>query len=252
MLQQAFKNYAKEYDRHFTNSLIGKAQRNIVHKHLQSILKNVTSILEVNCGTGEDAVIFTNQGKKIIATDISPQMIQVAMSKNNKIDFRVCDATAIDTLEGSFDMVFSNFGGLNCIDKNQLTSFSEAANKKLNQNGLLALVFISSECVWEKYYFKLKGKEIRRNQKTAIATIDNNSFATYYYSPKELEDIFNPFFKLVHLKPIGLFVPPSYMESKMVKNKWIFKFLSALDYLFLNSTKLANKADHFYLVFKKK
>ena len=89
MLQEAFNNYAEQYDEHFTNSLIGKAQRQRVYSYL-STLNYFTNkdILEVNCGTGEDAKIFSEHNAHVTATDISEKMIAFAKQKNENISIK--------------------------------------------------------------------------------------------------------------------------------------------------------------------
>ena len=83
MLQEAFDNYAEHYDEHFTNSLIGKAQRQQVYSYL-STLNYFTNkkILEINCGTGEDAKVFSEHKSHVTATDISEKMIAFAKRKS--------------------------------------------------------------------------------------------------------------------------------------------------------------------------
>jgi ubiquinone/menaquinone biosynthesis C-methylase UbiE len=71
------------YDNTFTFSNIGKAQRNRVFKYLNPLIKKrkKLSILELNCGTGTDAITFGNLGHNVIATDISQEMINTAALK---------------------------------------------------------------------------------------------------------------------------------------------------------------------------
>ena len=38
-------------------------------------------VLEMNCGTGEDALWLVHRGVQVFATDVSPAMLQVAQSK---------------------------------------------------------------------------------------------------------------------------------------------------------------------------
>jgi len=255
MLQKAFDKYASQYDQHFTYSLIGKEQRKRVYRHLISDIKNSNSVLEVNCGTGEDAIWLAKQNKQIIATDISSEMISIAKKKDteNKIDFQTLNAIHINSISDTFDVIFSNFGGLNCLNEDELKLFFNAAHLKLNKTGIMILVFISSNCIWEKWYFKLKGKFFRRKHKSAVdTTINNESFSTYYYSPDDIAVYTMNDFKIIKLKPIGLFIPPSYMESKMKKYSLLFKMLVKLEGLFGNISRLANKADHFYIALEKK
>ena len=74
-----FDSSATTYDSDFTFSEIGKLQRNRVHVFLaKNILnQNKLSVLEINCGTGEDALWLAERGCDVIATDASSKMIEV-------------------------------------------------------------------------------------------------------------------------------------------------------------------------------
>jgi cyclopropane fatty-acyl-phospholipid synthase-like methyltransferase len=255
MLPQAFDMYAETYDAHFTHSLIGVAQRKRVFRLLHPQLKKTDAVLEVNCGTGADAISIAPQVNKIVATDVSTAMIAVAKRKQNAaaVNFQVCNAITIDAMDGKFDTVFSNFGGLNCLSEKELMQFSIAAHSKLSDKGKMILVMMSSNCLIEKLYFKSKGRSFRRVENKGVeTTLDKEIFLTYYYSPAQLRKIFNNEFKQTNLKPIGFFIPPSYMESKMIKYKWLFKLLVTFEGWFIHTSWLANRADHFYITFEKK
>ncbi|NNJ54292.1 MAG: class I SAM-dependent methyltransferase, partial [Ignavibacteriaceae bacterium] len=72
-MNSAFDSVAENYDATFTQTKIGKAQREIVWGYLESVLidKDNLKILELNCGTGEDAVWFSKKGHTVLATDVS-------------------------------------------------------------------------------------------------------------------------------------------------------------------------------------
>ena len=52
----AFDSLAAKYDDLFTRSMIGRAQRGVVWDALIDTFEPGAHILEVNCGTGEDAL----------------------------------------------------------------------------------------------------------------------------------------------------------------------------------------------------
>ena len=87
------------YDNIFTYSNIGKAQRKLVFKYLKPIISQgkKLSILELNCGTGADAIVFANMNHEVIATDISEGMIAVAKAKEHpkNLQFKVKDINTI-------------------------------------------------------------------------------------------------------------------------------------------------------------
>ena len=117
-MDASFDKAASNYDDTFTKTDIGKMQRALVYAELSKHLISVQNILEINCGTGEDAIWFAKQNFTVTATDISPKMIEVAKSKAN-LNFSVADINSMaTTFEGEkFDLLFSNFGGLNCLSK---------------------------------------------------------------------------------------------------------------------------------------
>ena len=69
-----FDIMAETYDADFTYTTIGALQRQQVWNHLQDILKKGApemNILEINCGTGEDAIKLARLGHTVTATDRS-------------------------------------------------------------------------------------------------------------------------------------------------------------------------------------
>jgi len=257
MRHQAFDTYADNYDEHFTNSLIGQLQRKSVWQFLKPALYNVKCILEINCGTGHDAIYLANKGFKITATDASAGMIEVAKHKaegyNNLSFIQSSFAGLTNVLTGSsYDLVFSNFGGLNCIDEKDLRKLSNDLHQLLNSNGKAALVIMGRKCLWEQFYFTLKGdikKAFRRKSKTSI---ESSLTPTWFYSPNEIAQIFGSKFTVQRVTPVGLLVPPSYLETWFNNKKWLLKLLAVIERPILHLPFLANYADHYIIVLTKK
>src|SRR5258705_4602524 len=79
-----FDHMAREYDNVFTNSMIGRAQRDAVWSVLTQVFQHGDHILELNCGTGEDALFLAGNGVSITACDASEQMIHIASNRLRK------------------------------------------------------------------------------------------------------------------------------------------------------------------------
>ena len=260
MQPQTFDGYAQNYDEHFTHSLIGIAQRTQVYKQLlKRISFNQKSVIEINCGTGEDASWLAKQGANVLATDISEVMIDVAKNKptNNSIVFKSLAAQDISSLApNTYNIIFSNFGGLNCLNLNELQKFRTDCTQLQYKADQLAFVIMGTKCWWERLYFSLKNdkpKSIRRQNNDGVETIINdNHFKTYYYSPNDMKELFKENYNCINVKPIGLFIPPSYLEPYFVKRKMLFGFLIMLDKLFGHFSFLSNYSDHYLIVFEKK
>ena len=76
-----FDALAATYDKDFTFTVVGKAQRQQVYDHIDAIISvpKALDILELNCGTGEDALYFASKGHQITATDISADLALVLL-----------------------------------------------------------------------------------------------------------------------------------------------------------------------------
>lgn len=256
-----FDNAATNYDSIFTNSTIGKAQREVVYFHLSKFLKNNApkTILEINCGTGEDAIWLAKQNFQIVATDISEKMILTAKNKENlpNLTFERLNITEISNpfRNNKFDLIFSNFGGLNCLSKDELKLFFKNISNSVSEKGHLVLVIMPKNTFWESFYFLAKAKfslVLRRKKENVIANVDGEKVNTFYYNPKDVVNLSGNDFKIISVKPIGFFIPPSYLEP-FFKNKFkLLSILKNLDKAIKNCSLLSKYADHYLIVFQKK
>lgn len=241
-MEADFDIASQEYDSIFTHSNIGKAQRNRVYKYINPIIKQdkKLSILELNCGTGEDAIYFSELGHDVIASDLSEGMIAVAKAKKNaeNVAFSVQDINTIteDTFNKKFDLIFSNFGGLNCLSSEQLSTFFKTASEVLLPNGKLVIVIMPKQCLWEQLYFSLKGdfkKAKRRNTTKSIpANVHGIDVETWYYNPEDIVSLSKKEFTLTNVQPIGLTIPPSYLENSILAKKPLLPIFKVIDSIF--------------------
>jgi ubiquinone/menaquinone biosynthesis C-methylase UbiE len=255
-MDASFDQAAINYDQTFTHTEIGKMQRALVYNELSKHLKSVKNILEINCGTGEDAIWFAKQNFTVTATDISPKMIEVAKSKAN-LNFSVADINSIaTTFEGEkFDLLFSNFGGLNCLSQSELENFFVNSHAILTEKGQLALVIMPKNTLWERFYFLAKAqfKNINRRKKESVmAQVDGENVHTYYYNPKDIVNLAKANFDPVVIKPIGFFVPPSYLDGFFKNKKGLLRFLNRLEQGIKNITALSKYADHYLIILQKR
>lgn len=263
-MTESFDISAALYDDVFTNSRIGKLQRNLVYNYLKKALPvdQKLDILEINCGTGQDAIWMANQGHRIIATDISSEMIVVANRKltsaSNPPEFRQLDINKLEEthFDNSFDLIFSDFGGLNCLSPAQLEKFFISAEKKLKPNGKIIGILMPKHCMLENLYFILKGnfrKAFRRNTDTVIiANVEGTNVKTWYYNPKDIIQKCNQHFKINKVKPIGIFIPPSYLEPFFKNKLRLLKVLQKLDSFFTRFSFLSKYSDHYIISLSKR
>jgi ubiquinone/menaquinone biosynthesis C-methylase UbiE len=178
-----FDALASDYDRSFTYSAIGRAQRHAVWKVAQRVFVPGTRILELNCGTGVDAVYLAHLGLKVTALDSSSQMIAVAQDRvqrercQNSIRLMHWAIEELDRLppEAPYDGAFSNFGGLNCVP--DLRRFGCDLARRLKPGSPVLLCLMGRYCLWELFYHPLKGqfpKAVRRLKKDGVLATPGN------------------------------------------------------------------------------
>ncbi|MBI2568426.1 MAG: radical SAM protein [Candidatus Schekmanbacteria bacterium] len=78
-----FDGAAETYDRDFASHPLGTHLRAIVRRHLAKAFGGgaSTTILELGCGTGEDAIWLAGHGHSVVATDASTAMLGIAGAK---------------------------------------------------------------------------------------------------------------------------------------------------------------------------
>ncbi len=235
--------------------------RKLVHGVYLKYIPEGSSILELNAGTGVDAVFLAEQGYNVFATDISEEMIKVLMSNakaqmsNGLIKAEVSSFGEITQInEKDFDAVVSNFGGLNCI--NDFSKLSGDLAAKLKPNGLFIAVVMNKICPWEIFYYIITlkfGEAFRRFKKHGImAELNGEKVLTYYFTPGEFTAAFSRNFTKVKLFSLGLKTPPPYLLGIYNRFKPLVKIWMKLDEIFMGLPILNLMGDHFIIVMKKK
>lgn len=260
-MKVAFDQIANIYDQQFSYSEIGKLQRKEVWKYLDALLttSDTLNILELNCGTGVDAIYMAKKGHKVLATDISGEMVKATLRKvshhglKDKVSVLQLGFDQLDEwfVGQRFDLVVSNFGGLNCIDSTALQRLAYDITGLLNPGGRFVAVVMPEKCMMETMYFssKFRFKEAfrRSSSNPVMADLSGTGVATWYHSPKKVKRIFSGAFQQVQTKPIGFLVPPSYTEPFFSKHGWLLKMLDRGEQMLHGISGLSALSDHYLI-----
>lgn len=257
---KAFDAIAERYDDLFTESLIGRVQRTAVWREAIRVFQPGDRVLELNCGTGEDALFFAGKGISICACDASPGMIHQARARkdaeapSSPIDFRVLRTEHIDSLATSekFDGAFSNFSGLNCVEDLTHTARSLAG---LVRHGANLLLCVSTRyCLWEIAHYSSKGdlrRAFRRCRGLAQVDLEGHSLPVHYPTLRSIREWFAPTFRLRAVTGIGVTVPPSYLEPWAQKHPGVLRTCEAMDRVVSRWHGLRVIGDHMLLHLEK-
>ncbi|HLG38714.1 MAG TPA: class I SAM-dependent methyltransferase [Chitinophagaceae bacterium] len=257
----AFSKQAPLFDELYSGDIIIQYKRKRVRDHVLQYLKPGSDILELNAGTGEDAIFFAQQRHTVHATDISEIMQNMLKEKIKLHDLGGSVSTELRSFtdlkhllnQGPYDLIFSNFAGLNCSDrlKDVLTSFSVL----LKPGGIVTLVILPKFCLWE-FMLLFKGKfktAFRRfsGKKGAKAHIEGEFFQCWYYDPSFVKNTLKDSFKVLSVEGLCTLVPPSYIEKFAEKHSKIYHFLKKREDKWKRKWPWKNIGDYYIITLQK-
>jgi len=262
MAARAFTRQSASFDQLFTTNPIVQYKRQRVRDHVQQWISPRSSILELNAGTGEDAVWFASRGHDVHATDLSTGMREQFLDKaalhetTGRISHELCSFTELGTLanKGPFDMIFSNFAGLNCTGR--LDKVLADLPELLKPGGLVTMVIMPGFCIWE-FLLAFRGKfktAFRRlaGRNGTKAHIEGEYFTCWYYNPSYVIRHMPAQFELVSLEGLCTLVPPSYFENFPSKRPLLFEWLKKKEFNLKSRRPWRSVGDYFIITFKKK
>jgi ubiquinone/menaquinone biosynthesis C-methylase UbiE len=231
----AFSEQSAIFDNIYSGNTIVQYKRKRIREHVQKHLRPHSYILELNAGTGEDAVYFAQQGHRVHATDIATGMQQVLQHKiafhslQPSVTYELCSFMELQHLKqkGPYDMIFSNLAGLNCTD--HLDQVLLSLDPLLTPSGIITLVILPKFCLWETL-LACKGKfktAFRRfaGSKGAKAHIEGHHFRCWYYNPSYITRTLGNSFEVLGLEGLCTIVPPSYIAYFAEKHPAAWQWL---------------------------
>jgi SAM-dependent methyltransferase len=256
-----FDAAAAEYDTGFTRTRLGRWLRAAVRERLATSFRPGDRVLELGCGTGEDAVWLAQRGVRVVATDASRAMLSIARRKaeasgvGDRVLFAQLDLASTGAWAklarqyGECDGAFSSFGALNCLpDRRQLAS---ALAGLVRPERHVVVVLMGPVCPWEIVWHLAHGQlrtAFRRFRSGVEAHVGGGETTHVWYpSPRRIRREFLPHFRHLETVGIGAILPPSYLSRWVDRWPGIFGRLAVLDSRLGNSSLCTWLNDH-YLV----
>ena len=236
-INRGFSAKALVYDDYGADHPIILWARAQVRGHLMSLVPPGSHVLELAAGTGADAAFLAERGYRVHATDLADGMVAETRRKiearglADRLTAQQASFTELERVTGGpYDLVFSNFGGLNCLP--DLTEMTRGLPGVLKPGGFVTLVIMPPVCPWELV------QALRGDCKTAfrrlhpggvMARVASAYFMTYYYRPRQVLRALGPGYRRVALRGLSVFSPPSYLENFSRHHPEVFRRLAALD-----------------------
>jgi len=257
-----FDAVAARYDAEFTRTRLGRWLRAAVWEFLGASFAAGQRVLEVGCGTGEDAVWLASRGVRVVATDAAPGMLEVARRKAEaagvaeRVRIEPLDLTEPDALRwgsGAFDGAFSSFGALNCVARRRPVAAVLA--RWVRPGGRVVLVVMGPLCPWEMAWHLLHGEmrtAFRRFHAGAPVRVgDGPTVRIWYPSPRRLRTEFSPHFRLLETSGIGVVLPTSALCGVVERRPRLFAVLARLEARVARRFPAPWMSDHCLLVLER-
>ena len=247
----AFDELAPGYDTEFTATALGSVLRVHVWMRLAAVFTGRKRILELGCGTGEDAVWLALSGHRVVAIDASAQMIRVARDKAMRlgcadlIDFHCLPIEALAELPGDkrFDGVFSNFGAINCVA--DPAALSSTLRGFLVPGAPLLFVVMGRYVPWEWAWYLAHGDWHRAFRRLGQHGAQWRGLTIHYPTPRKLSKTLAPHFVTRRRSALGFALPPSYAGDWLNRAPAMLRILESIEAVSRRFT--AGLADHFVL-----
>lgn len=255
-----FDAFAADYDANFSRSPIVQALRDRLHQRMSTYFAPGEQVLEMGCGTGDDARRLAGRGVHVTATDVSEAMLDITAEKVRNyphVDLYHLDLNAlagswadhrVPLQDRRFDGAFANFGVLNGVqDRRALAAW---LGERVQPGGVVAFGVMSPYCAWEMLWHGA-----HRDFKTAFRRWrDDTRFVEMpvaYPNVKTLTQEFAPYFTRVAVRPVGLFLPTSDAYAALEKRPRLMRFLLALDNRLGRAPAFSLLADHYWVEFER-
>jgi ubiquinone/menaquinone biosynthesis C-methylase UbiE len=262
-VSQAFDQAAQNYDALYQANAIMAWMRRESLDMLQATFAPGSRLLEIGCGTGDEALALSRAGYRILATDISPAMIEAARVKapagGEGVDWLVLPAGQLPELASdyglrSFDGAYASFGALNC--EPDLAPVIAALAQLLRPGAVLVCSVMNSFCAWEMIWGLVHLRPQQAFRRLGRGWLDAGlaspegrlSVPTRYYSPQGFARRFAPHFRVRQVRGLPVLLPPPYLAHLLDGRPVLFGRLEATERRLRDLRPFRCLGDHTLLV----
>lgn len=268
-LARAFDRLAPAYDDAFGRS--GNAVMRWMRAQSLALLRATfpvrSRLLEIGCGTGEEALALAGDGYRVLATDVSPAMAARTAARARAeglgptLTALALPAGQLHALQppAPFDGAFASFGSLNC--EPHLERLVGYLADLLRPGAAFVCSVMSRWCLFECAWFLSRGRpreafrRARRGWHSAPIEAEGGvqiRVPVRYFSPNELKGLFSPAFALERTHALPLLLPPPYLAELYARHPAFFGKVVELDRRLRARWPWSALGDHFMQVYRRR
>jgi ubiquinone/menaquinone biosynthesis C-methylase UbiE len=224
-----YEDLAACYDNRFNNPRLGY-MRDVEKKVMLDSLQHGL-ILDIGCGTGEQSLFLAGEGYRVVAVDISAEMIRKACDRAEEAglkdmpDFIIASAEALPFHEKSFDGLISIFGVFNHIPEINKAFRETHRVLKKGSRAIFTVVNRWNLTWWIYALLKLKGNWLISSLRSKEYVV--NGLWTYYFSMTELERMLKSMGFKVRIGSLLILIWPFSTGKMLFFEKFFLRFEDA-------------------------
>jgi ubiquinone/menaquinone biosynthesis C-methylase UbiE len=254
---ESFDNIAEIFDEEFENAITRRLRQQI-YDTVGRLVPAGGSIIDINCGTGIDAIALAQKGYTVCGIDLSPKMVDRAKGKSLQAGvaamFSVSSFERFEGIDSTFDLALSNFGGLNCIQ--HLDKVAEQTAARIKPGGHFVCIVMPRLCLWET----LVGlshldfhSAFRRLKKNVTATgFRGKTFFVHYHSARRLVNSFARWFDVRDVRGLNILSPPPHAARFAERHPTLSSSLDTMDRVFGGFPGYRSIGDHYLMTLRRR
>jgi len=259
----AYDRYASRYDAVLIENKINAYMRSQMIDEERRTFSPGDNLLEIGCGTGDEALELAKRGCRVIAVDPSEGMLNQARSKANRVPFGVrvrflkgyareigALVSGIATLP--FDGAYSSFA---LSYETNLELVSEALARYIKPGGFFLAALMNRVCAAEgllaigTLHPSIAGRRLAPITRHKVGQVDTSIIARTVH---EVNRVFNPFFKLVDLRGLPVVLPPAYLNRLTRRFPGVMELAEQIDAKTARLPILRGLGDHTLFKFRRR
>lgn len=245
-----FDSLASAYDTGFGRSPVGRLFRFRMVERVMAASPRGAHVLDIGCGTGEDAIWLAAQGYVVHGVDESPRMIEAAKARarerGSTATFECRSAQSLSQEPAGYDVVISNFGALNCVP---LTTWAGIVPRLLTTSGRAFVVLMGRKPLPESLR---RGFGVTDRGAAAEVRIGPSSVTVHYESAAAVRRALATSATVRHVEALGCLVPGPGYEGFARRHPILLGVLAMAETLVRGAPFFHGRGDHTLFEFQRR
>ena len=269
LLQTRFDPVAKTYDMKYGPPSGSRPGNPLVcwlrDEHLaqvRGLVKPGGALLDLGCGTGEEALQLVQDGYSVLGIDVSGGMVWQAQAKaaslglRRGVIFRALPAGQIGDLDerGPFQGAYASLGTLNT--EPDLAGVARGLSALLEPGAPFIVTVMNRRCLFERLR-RLRSLGGTTMLDRPAAWTEGRAGATgvtapvRFYAPGEFAAALAPYFIVESVIAFPLWLPPVHLQELYREREAAYKQMEARERRMRSWPVLRNRGDHFLMVLRR-